>query len=130
MRSPSFPGGAGAMDQFVKDQLRYPEEAIRQKISGRVTLIADIDYKGHVIKVMVKKGIGFGCDEEAARIVSLMKFESLKYRGLRVVFHKTININFQLQGAVNINPQVTYSYVENKKEQQPLNIVYKFPGNN
>ena len=79
------------------------------------------------IKTVVKKGIGFGCDEEAARVVSLMQFESLRYRGLRVVFHKTINIHFHIPGAQVLNTEVTYTYVENKPKENSGTYIYK-PG--
>lgn len=119
MRTPNFPGGPKAMDLFVKEHMKYPEEAIRTKIAGSVVVLADIDYKGHVIKTIVKKGIGYGCDEEAARVVSLMQFEALRYRGLRVVFHKTITLHFKLPGATEINPEITYSYrVTNPEENK------------
>lgn len=125
MRSPSFPGGAKAMDTFVKYHLKYPEEAIRMKIAGKVAIVADIDYKGKVIKTVVKKGIGFGCDQEAARVVGMMSFESIKFRGLRVVFHKTITIHFTLPDAPEINPEVTYTYVVEKKNTQEKTYSYK-----
>src|SRR5204862_185390 len=80
------------------------------KIAGKVSLVVDIDYKGNITKVVVKNGIGYGCDEEAAKVVSMMKFESLRYRGLHVVYHKTINIHFRLPDVKEINPEITYSY--------------------
>lgn len=123
VRTPSYPGGHKAMDLFVKEHLKYPEEALRHKIAGSVSLIADIDYKGQVIKTVIKNGIGFGCDEEAARVVALMKFESIRLRGMRVVFHKTINIHFHLPGVQPVNPEVTYSYKEGKKPEQ---VVYTY----
>jgi len=128
IRSPSYPGGNKAMDLFVRENLVYPEEAIRMKITGKVSIMADIDHKGKVIKTVVKKGIGFGCDEEAARVVSLMQFEGLHYRGLRVVFHKTINISFTLpgspKGAEPETPGFTYSYKENQDPGKPVTYQY------
>ena len=124
MRSPAYPGGAKAMDQFVKDNLVYPDEAIRQKIAGTVSLIADVDYKGNVIKTIVKKGIGFGCDEEASRVVGMMKFESIRYRGMRVVFHKTIQIHFNIPGIQPVNPEISYSYQPAKSNDKPGNLEY------
>jgi len=126
IRTPSYPGGNAMMDRFVKENMVYPEEAIRNKIAGKVSLAADIDYKGNVTKVQVKKGIGFGCDEEAARIVSLMKFESLRYRGLHVVYHKTLHIHFHLPGVAPVNPEITYSYKENKNSGKPGNGTYEY----
>jgi len=128
MRSPDYPGGHKAMDLFVKENLKYPEEALRMKVSGKVSLVADVDYKGHVIKTVVKMGIGFGCDEEAARVVSLMQFESIKYRGLRVVFHKNVIIHFHLPGVQPINPEITYSYRENKKDDGSVTYEYTIKG--
>ena len=56
----------------IKANLKYPEEAQKNKVQGQVVVEFVIDTNGAVINPVIKKGIGSGCDEEALRVVSLM----------------------------------------------------------
>ena len=47
----------------------YPDEARRNEIEGVVELEVLIDEKGRVIKVRVRKSLGYGCDEAAIAAV-------------------------------------------------------------
>ena len=96
MSKPHFEGGIKAMRQLIKENLKYPEEAVKNKIEGSVKIRYDIDYKGNVIKTKVIKKLGHGCDEEAERLVKLFKFKLERTRKMRVIFHKSIQINFKL----------------------------------
>ncbi len=93
---PRYPGGRKAMDEFIKNQLQYPEEAIRQQVHGIVSLKFDIDEFGSVSNVQILHGIGAGCDEEAIRLVKLLQYEKTKKQGLKVTFHQSLNIHFRL----------------------------------
>ena len=99
------------MDEFIKKNLRYPEEAMQQRVEGTVSVEIDIDVFGKVSAAKVKHGIGHGCDEEAIRLVQLLKFQKKKYQGLYVMFHKTINIHFRLHDASK-PVQLAYQYKE------------------
>ena len=84
------------MDKFITENLRYPDEAITNKIEGTVAVEFDLDVYGEVTDAKIKHGIGYGCDEEALRLVRMFKFEKKKYKGMRVIFHKSISIHFKL----------------------------------
>ena len=115
IRQPDYPGGKKALDEFIRTNLKYPEEAIRNNIQGSVAVDFDIDIFGDVSNARIKHGIGYGCDEEAIRLVSLLKFQKKRYKGMHVVFHKSLNIHFHLHTASKIPPQqqtLTYSYTE------------------
>jgi TonB family protein len=56
----------------IKSQMKYPEEALKLKISGQVIVEFVIDTNGAVTRPSIKQGIGTGCDEEALRVVSSM----------------------------------------------------------
>ena len=119
IKNPVYPGGKKALDEFVKSNLKYPEEAIQNKIEGTVAIEYDVDVFGKVISTKVKHGIGYGCDEEAKRIVSMLRYPKKRYQGLRVVFHMTINIHFQLHHAskpVQQPVKFVYNYVEKKQQ--------------
>jgi len=111
IKQPTYPGGNKAMDDFIKKNLRYPEEALQQKIEGTVAVEMDIDVFGTISAAKVKHGIGHGCDEEAVRLVKLLKFQKKKYKGMFVMFHKTINIHFRLHEASK-PIQLSYQYKE------------------
>jgi TonB family protein len=111
IKQPNYPGGNKAMDEFIKKNLRYPEEAMQQRIEGIVAVEADIDVFGKVSAAKVKHGIGHGCDEEAIRLVNLLQFEKKKYKGMYVMFHKTLNIHFRLHEA-STPVGLTYQYKE------------------
>lgn len=96
MSKPIYEGGIKAMRALIKENLKYPKEAIEKKVEGSVKIRYDIDYKGNVFKTKVIKSLGHGCDEEAQRLVSLFKFKVDRIRKRRVIFHKNIQINFKL----------------------------------
>jgi len=85
------------MRLLIRKNLKYPEPALKEKIEGTVYLRYGIDYKGLVSEVKVLQSLGHGCDEEAERLVRLFKFKVPKNpRKLKVAFHKSIRINFNL----------------------------------
>jgi len=94
---PVYKGGPKAMGRFIKETLKYPPEAIKEKAEGTVVIRMDIDFKGKVVATKVKTGVGYGCDEEAQRVAKLLKFElESSVRKGRILYHKTINIRFKL----------------------------------
>jgi TonB family protein len=114
IQQPKYPGGKKALDDFVKSNLVYPEEAVKQRVEGNVTIHYDVDVFGKVSDAKVIHGIGYGCDEEALRVTKLLRYEKKTYRGMRVTHHQTINIHFRLPGSPPVqeqpNVQVTYHY--------------------
>jgi len=117
LHHPGYPGGTEAMREFIRKNLRYPEEALKNKIEGTVAVDYEIGYKGDVISAKIKSGIGYGCDEEALRVVKLLKFGVAKHHKLRVTFRKTINIHFRLPPQVKRrSTRYVYNYVEKKKD--------------
>ena len=68
---PTFMGGGfNRFNEWVFSNLRYPEEAIKNGIQGRVYLEFMIDKNGNVKNVRVLKGIDALLDAEAIRVVS------------------------------------------------------------
>ncbi len=120
IKKPVYPGGNAAYRKFIKDNLKYPKEALEKKIEGIVFIKYTIDHKGKVIESQVLKGIGHGCNEEAQRIVSLLKFDIPKGpRKLRVTFHKKTQISFKI-------PKPKAKPVTKSKAPQKSNMVYQY----
>ncbi len=91
-----YPGGNNALINFFKKNLIYPTQAIQNKIEGKVYLKFKINPIGKVYDVFVIKGIGHGCDQEAIRLVKLLKYTPPKNRKLKVTTYKKINIPFKI----------------------------------
>ena len=56
-------------EQYLKDSLRYPKRARRYKVEGEVILSAVVDDRGQLIKIQVLEGLGYGCNQEAIRLL-------------------------------------------------------------
>ena len=95
--------------------MQYPKEALAQKKEGTVLIRYTINHLGKVVDTKIISGIGFGCDEEADRLVRLLIFEVPKNRGIKAVFHKELHIHFRLPKVQA--PSIQYQVVSNKKDQ-------------
>ncbi|MBX2914251.1 MAG: TonB family protein [Cyclobacteriaceae bacterium] len=62
-------GGLKAYDKYLKNSLRYPQQALESNVKGRVTVSFTVHTDGRVDAFNVLKGLGFGCDEEVIRLV-------------------------------------------------------------
>ena len=94
---PEFPGGVDALMQFLSKNIKYPEKAKDENISGRVFLGFVVEKDGSIGEVKVLRGIGGGCDEEAVRVVKAMpKWKPGKMEGQPVRVSYQIPINFKL----------------------------------
>ena len=96
IRQPWYEGGPQAMRKFIAGALRYPAEALAHKVEGTVFVRYDIDHQGKVVDARVITGLGHGCDEEAIRLVMLLRFRVEPPRGMRVLYHKDIQVRFRL----------------------------------
>jgi len=95
---PKYPGGTRAFREFIAENLRYPQAALDAGVEGSVVVEYDIPDTGIVQNPRVLKSLGHGCDEEALRVVGLLRFEKVKNRGVRVKLTTKTNINFILPG--------------------------------
>jgi len=94
---PEFPGGTEALLKFVANNVKYPEKAIDEEISGRVFISFVIEKDGSISNVEVKRGIGGGCDEEAVRVIkSLPNWKPGIKDGKPVRVSYMMPINFKL----------------------------------
>ena len=123
IKKPIYEGGPQAMKAFIRKNLRYPEEALKNKVEGTVYVKYDIDYKGKVVDAKVISGLGHGCDEEAVRLVKLFEFSVPKNpRKLKIVFHKNIQIHFRLpKKKKNKAQQFQINYISTPAEKKAPN---------
>ena len=94
---PDFPGGLGALSQFIADNIKYPELAKQNNITGRVFVSFVVEKDGSVGQVKVLRDIGGGCGAEAVRVVkSMPKWKPGKQRGKPVRTQFNLPVNFEL----------------------------------
>ncbi len=120
LKQPEYPGGQKALRAFVASHLTYPDQALALKIEGTVHLRYTIDHKGVVIDVRILHKLGYGCDEEAERLVRMLTFHVDKTRGVKVLYHKKIQIHFRLptQPQNQTGLQVSYHITPTPKKNQ------------
>ncbi len=124
IKKPVFPGGRKAMLVFIKEQLQYPAQALENQIEGTVHLRFEINQSGVVPHAKIISGIGFGCDEEALRVVKSLKFDVPKNRRKNLTFHKTIQIHFRLPPKAEketATPSIQYAYAPKKNNSTEEN---------
>lgn len=61
--------GLAAFYQSMAEQIKYPAQARRMRVEGKVFVEFVIGKDGKITEVKAVKGIGAGCDEEAVRII-------------------------------------------------------------
>jgi protein TonB len=90
-------GGYAAFYQFLNSNLRYPKDALRDKVEGKVFVQFVIEKNGTLTNFKVMKGIGSGCDEEAIRVLQTVpNWVPGRQRGNNVRVYRTIPIIFKM----------------------------------
>jgi protein TonB len=95
--SASPKGGMAAFYKFVSEKMKYPAQARRMGVEGKVFVEFVINRDGSITDVKAIKGIGAGCDEEAVRVVqSAPPWNPGKQRGKPVRQRYVVPIIFKL----------------------------------
>ncbi len=69
---PEFTGGKGEMINYFSINIKIPKEASKNKAKGFVKLMAVVEKDGALSNILVMNDIGYGCGEEAIRVVKRM----------------------------------------------------------
>ncbi len=121
LKMPRFGGEKGLLKKIIKKNLQYPEEALEKRIEGDVILSYKVNNLGEVYNCNVIKGIGHGCDEEAVRLVKMLKYQEVDNRGVKVSTNNRIKIPFRLPKEKKSKISMKYTVSEKKeikKEKQ------------
>jgi len=97
---PTFNGGDPATEfrKYIGSNLRYPEIAAENGISGRVIVQFAVNKTGQVVDAVVVRSVDPALDKEAIRVVMASpKWTPGKQRGKAVKVLFTFPINFVLQ---------------------------------
>jgi protein TonB len=71
-KQPEFPGGFDALKAYLLTNVQYPSEAKKLGVKGRVFVYFTVETDGRITTIDLLKGLGFGCDDEAIRVVKAM----------------------------------------------------------
>jgi TonB family protein len=99
-KMPEFPDGKTGLKSFLAENLKYPEEAEKNKIEGKTYIRFRVTTNGGVDKVSVAKTCGNKLlDEEAMRVVKLTngQWTAGEQRGAKVNVWFTVPIQFSLK---------------------------------
>ena len=77
-------------------QLTYPQQARLRNIEGRVVLKMIVHEDGTVSDLSIVKGLGYGCDEEAIRVLQDARFEPAEVGGVAVTSWHHYSIRFRI----------------------------------
>jgi TonB family protein len=95
---PMFPGGDGALLQYISENTKYPENAKEQNIQGKVIIRFCVTSDGGVSLASVLKGVSPELDAEAMRVVNtLPSFRPGKQGGKAVPVWYMVPIAFTLK---------------------------------
>jgi len=94
---PSYVGGISEFYKFVSKNLKYPAQARRMGIEGKVFVHFIVDKNGSLSDIKIMRGIGAGCDQEVLRIIRKSpKWNPGKQRGVPVKVRMMLPITFKL----------------------------------
>ena len=94
---PEFPGGLSALSQYLASNIKYPQLAKENNITGKVFVSFVVEKDGSVGQVKILRDIGGGCGAEAVRVVkSMPKWKPGKQRGKPVRTQFNLPVDFSL----------------------------------
>lgn len=95
-KKPEPMGGYDSFYALVRKNLKYPKQAQRVEVQGKVFVEFVVNRDGTPTDIKIIKGIGAGCDEEAKRVIGLTKWNPGKQRGKPVRVKMVMPITFVL----------------------------------
>ena len=94
---PEFPGGINELMRFMSKNIKYPVDAQKAKIEGRVIVQFVVRKDGSTSDFSVMRSVSPSLDAEAIRVLSLMpKWKPGIQRGKAVNVKYTVPITFKL----------------------------------
>ena len=95
---PQFPGGGAELMKYLSTNLKYPEDAKKQSIEGRVIVQFVINKTGKIINTKILQSLHPSCDKEVIRLIeSMPDWVPGKQNGNPVPVYYTLPIRFKLE---------------------------------
>ena len=97
-KMPEFPGGMKELLKFLQDNLKYPENAMKNNVQGRVIVQFVVEKDGTLTEFKVARSVDPDLDAEALRVLQTMpKWKPGMQRGKIVRVKFTVPVSFKLQ---------------------------------
>ena len=95
---PEFPGGMPAMIEYLQTNIKYPKDAVKQNVGGRVMVMFVVEADGSLSNVRVARKVFPSLDSEAVRVVKAMpKWKPGKEKGRPVRVNFTLPVVFTVK---------------------------------
>jgi TonB family protein len=96
---PMFPGGQNALDNFINNNIEYPEDANENSVEGVVKVYFAVDEAGKVSNPkIIGKPLGHGLEDEVLKAVNKMPtWTPGVIKGKNVKTYYTLPVNFKLE---------------------------------
>ncbi|MCD4773966.1 MAG: energy transducer TonB [Bacteroidales bacterium] len=107
--SPIFEKRFYSLDKFINDNIKYPDAAFNQNISGQVILNFIVEPYGQVSHITIEKYLGGGCNEEAIRVLKLLKWNP----GLKE--NKAVRVRMSIKVTFNLPDGSDHRYLPNNQ---------------
>lgn len=94
---PQYPGGPIAMLKYIMENIKYPEQAMKEGIQGRVTVSFIVEKDGSISNVKPVLSVHPLLNKEAVRVVkSMPKWSPGKQNGKPVRVRFNVPVMFKL----------------------------------
>ena len=95
---PQYPGGPAALMQFLAQNIRYPEEAHKAGVQGRVIVSFVVETDGSISEAKAVKSVSSELDAEALRVINCMpNWIPGRQNGEAVRVKYVVPVTFRLQ---------------------------------
>lgn len=90
-------GGRAAFRRYLLQSVKYPAEALNNKVEGKATVRFTVQPDGKLLDFEVIKGLGYGCEEELMRLIREgPSWKPATQAGTPVADKVKISLKFQL----------------------------------
>ena len=95
---PEYPGGQAALFEYLSKNIKYPADAEKKKVEGKVFVTFVVDTDGKITDVSLMRKVFPSLDAEAVRVISAMpNWIPGRQKGQAVRVKYTVPIMFRLK---------------------------------
>ena len=94
--APLIAKGTRGLPMYLAENMRYPEDARRRDIQGKVGVEFAVETSGNTSNLRAVEALGAGCDDEAMRLIRSMRWRPAFKAGQRVRSIVKMDIQFRL----------------------------------
>ena len=119
-QQPEFIGGHGAFLRYLESNINFSNLTAGKKNYGRVFMTMIVEKNGSLSNIEALKGLGYGCDEEAIRVLQNMpNWKAGRQNGKAVRVKYNLPITFDFYGNSKISTENDDDRIYQGVESQP-----------